>query len=75
MLVFIFIVLLHFGCGAAIMTLIFKNNPIKQDFDIFEIIILTLLGPILILIYLFCWVYLWIINCIKKVNNERKTKV
>lgn len=74
MLVFISIIMLHFGCGAAIMTLMFKGNPIKQDFNIFEILICILFGPILILTYVFCWIYLWIyerVNKRKEQKNER----
>lgn len=74
MLIFIFIILLHFGCGAAVMTLMFHGNPIKQDFNIFEILVCILFGPILILTYVFCWIYLWIyerVNKRKEQKNER----
>lgn len=71
MLIFIFIILLHFGCGAAVMTLMFHGNPIKQDFNIFEILVCILLGPIFILIYAFCWFYLWLHDTIKKRKEQK----
>lgn len=75
MLVFIFIIILHFGCGAALMTLMFKGNPIKQDFNIFEIIICILFGPILILTYVFCLLYLWIYNTIDKIKKRKNERL
>lgn len=71
--IFVSIIMLHIICGAICMFLIFKANPIKLEFNIFEILLFVIVGPLLIIIWVVCNLCLLIYSKLKK--HERTTKI
>lgn len=71
--IFISITMLHIICGAICIFLIFKADPIKLEFNIFEILLFVIIGPLLIIIWTICNLCLLIYSKFKK--YERKTKI
>ena len=60
------------------MGLIYGDNPVKKEFNLIEIVVLCLLGPLLVSMYVFCYIFIGIANLINKIKqklNERKTKI
>lgn len=71
--IFVSIIMLHIICGAICMFLIFKANPIKLEFNIFEILLFVIVGPLLIIIWAVCNLCLLIYS--KFQSHERTTKI
>lgn len=72
------IILCFIVCGTVVIGLIYGNNPVKKEFNLIEVAIFCLLGPLLILIYTFLYIFVNIFNLINKIKqklNERKTKI
>lgn len=71
--IFVSIIMLHIICGAICIFLIFKANPIKLDFNIFEILLFVIIGPLLVIIWTVSNFCLLIYNKFK--SHERTTKI
>ena len=66
------------ACGVISMSLIYRNSSIKKEFNLIEVVIFCILGPLLVSIYVFCYVFIGIANLMNKIKqklNERKTKI
>ena len=51
------------ACGTVVIGLIYGDNPVKKDFNLIEVAIFCLLGPLLVLIYTFFYIFVNIISC------------
>lgn len=66
------------ACGAISMGLIYGDSSIKKEFNLIEVVILCILGPLLVSVYVFCYVFIGIANLMNKIkqkSNERKAKI
>lgn len=70
----IILVLLHFICGVYCINALYKSNSIVKEFDIIDILLFILLGPILLIICGIICCSLWITTKINK-QHERKTQI
>ena len=73
MMIFISIAMLHIICGAICLFLIFKANPIKLEFNIFEILLFVIVGPLMVIVWAVCNLCLFIYSKFKR--YEGKTKI
>lgn len=71
--IFVSIIILHIIFGVICMFLIFKANPIKLEFNIFEILLFIIVGPLLMIIWTVCNFCLFIDSKLKK--DEKTTKI
>lgn len=70
----IILVLLHFICGVYCINALYQSNSVVKDFDIIDILLFILLGPILLIVWGIIYLSLWIITKINK-QYERKTQI
>jgi hypothetical protein len=65
------ILLTHLVCGLICIT-VMLNNP--KSFTIVDILLLSVIGPIIILIWIIGDLYCWILANVKKLNERRRIK-
>ena len=70
-LIAISIVLLHLVCGLICITILL-NNP--KTYTIVDVLLLSVIGPIIILIWVGGDLYCWILAKINKLNERRRIK-
>lgn len=66
--------IIHIICGVACIVIMTKSINIPNSFDVFDIFMFTLLGPLLLLSYSFCIFYTWV-DKLKNKKHERTTKI
>ena len=70
-LITVSIILLHLACGLTCIT-IMLNNP--KTYTIVDVLLLSVIGPIIILIWVIGDLYCWIVAKINKINEHRRIK-
>jgi hypothetical protein len=70
-LIAVSIILLHLVCGLICITIIL-NNP--KTYNIVDVLLLSAIGPIIILIWVIGDLYCWIVAKINKINERRRIK-
>jgi hypothetical protein len=70
-LIAVSIILLHLVCGLICITIVL-NNP--KTYNIVDVLLLSAIGPIIILIWVCGDLYCWILAKINKLNERRRIK-
>lgn len=70
-LIVVSILLIHLLCGLMCIT-IMLNNP--KTYTLIDVLLLSAIGPIIILIWVVGDLYCWILAKIHKLNERRRTK-
>lgn len=70
-LIIVSILLIHLVCGL-ICIIIMLNNP--KTYTVIDILLLSIISPIIILIWIGGDLYCWILAKIHKLNERRKLK-
>ena len=70
-LITVSILLTHLVCGLLCIT-VMLNNP--KSFTIVDILLLSIIGPIIILIWIIGDLYCWIVAKINELNERRRIK-
>jgi hypothetical protein len=70
-LIIVSVVLTHLVCGLVCIT-VMLNNP--KSYTIVDVLLLSVIGPIIILIWVIGDLYCWIVAKINKINERRRIK-
>lgn len=70
-LIIVSVVLTHLACGLVCVT-VMLNNP--KCYTIIDVLLLSVIGPIIILIWVIGDLYCWIVAKINKINERRRIK-
>jgi hypothetical protein len=65
------VILVHLTCGL-ICIMVMLNNP--KSYTVIDVLLLSVIGPIIILLWILSDVYCWITAKINKLNERRRIK-
>lgn len=70
-LIIVSVVLTHLACGLVCIT-VMLNNP--KSYTVVDVLLLSVIGPVIILIWVIGDLYCWIVAKINKINEHRRIK-